>query len=70
MNSQPNESQATWHDTDRVKENLRKRRASEARFIWFGRAAIGFCATLATPPILSKRMQAWPGWAHTGPHVT
>ena len=41
MNNQPSTDQYRGHETDHVLQNLRKRRAAEARFKWIGRAAIG-----------------------------
>ena len=62
MNSQPDESQATWHDADSVKENLRKRRAAEVRFKWFGRAAIGLAMSFLAVLFISIFSKGIPGF--------
>ena len=62
MNNKPHESQATWHDTGRLKENLRKRRAAEARFKWIGRAAIGLAMSFLAVLFISIFSKGIPGF--------
>ena len=62
MNNQSNESQARLHDADRVKENLRKRRAEEARFKWLGRAAIGLALSFLVVLFISIFSKGIPGF--------
>lgn len=62
MNNKPYEPQATWHDEGRMKENLRKRRAAEARFKWIGRAAIGLAMSFLAVLFISIFSKGIPGF--------
>ena len=62
MNNKPYEPQATWHDAGRMKENLRKRRAAEARFKWIGRAAIGLAMSFLAVLFISIFSKGIPGF--------
>ena len=62
MNNIQHESQASWYDTGLVKENLRKRRAAEARFKWIGRAAIGLAMSFLAVLFLSVFSKGIPGF--------
>ena len=62
MNNKPYEPQATWHDEGHMKENLRKRRAAEARFKWIGRAAIGLAMSFLAVLFISIFSKGIPGF--------
>ena len=62
MNNQPSTDQYRGHETDHVLQNLRKRRAAEARFKWIGRAAIGLAMSFLAILFITIFSKGIPGF--------
>jgi len=65
MNNQPSTDQDRGHETDHVLQNLRKRRAAEARFKWIGRAAIGLAMSFLAILFITIFSKGIPGFFST-----